>query len=277
MGEKIETKLFYFIFIILLIFTSCINNSNKTIETSDKYREKNLINSIDIELNKGNIQILGWSQNFIEINTKKILYSGLNNDLSFITTDINRKDYRMVIKTKIPPSIDGDIDLKIFVPYNLSFISINCSNGKININDFLGDLSIITVKTDMDINFHGSILKIDSYSSNVNLNIKNVDNVDVVIKNNNGNFVLLIDSLGGESFLDLETLSGKIDVYMNKSISHTIQLINIDGVYNFQYELENQKIIHSQHTMFSASYGKNEELKIYTTNNKSETNFYFIP
>jgi len=180
MTKKIEIKSYY-ILIILLTFISCINNSSKTIEISDKYREKNLVNSMEMELNKGNIEILGWSQNFIEIDIKKRLYSGLNNDLSFITTDIQRKDYKVTVKTKIPPIIDGDIDLKIFVPYNLSFIFINCNDGKININDFLGDLNIINVKTDMDINFYGSILRIDSYSSNVNLNIRNVDNTDTII------------------------------------------------------------------------------------------------
>jgi len=267
----------YCIFMILLSLTSCINNFNKVTGISNKYREKNLVNSIEVELNKGNIEILGWSQNFIEIDTKKILYSGLNNDLLFITTDIDRKDYKIIIKTKIPPSINGSINLKISVPYNLSFIFINCNNGKININDFLGDLSIINVETDMDINFYGSILRIDSYSSNVNLNIKNLDNTDAIIKNDRGNLFLIIDALENKSFLDLETLSGKTNLYIDKNISHTIQLVNIDGKYDFQYEIKNQKTINSSYTMFSASYGLGKGLKIYIANNRSETNFYLLP
>ncbi len=266
-------KIFYIIFLVVSLFVSCENNSKNTIEVSDKYREKNLIKSIEIEGNNGTIDIEGWSQNFIEIDTRKVLYSGLNNDLSFMTTDISQKDSKLTIKTKIPPSIDGKIELKIYIPYNLSFIFINSTNGKVSINGFLGDLDIINVKSDVDINFYGTILRVDSYSSNINLNMKNAVKIDAIIKNSNGLLNLYLDSVESASYIDLDMSGAKTNFYMNNTIPHEVQLVNIGGTYDFTYKMDNQKIIHSQYTLFSAAYGKSRDLNVYVTNNKSEIRF----
>ena len=112
-------KKIIFLISILLILSCNISFLKKNKPVQTKYREKNPIEILKIESINGNIDLIGWSNNLIEIETNEIITSGFNNDIKLLDTLFIRDNNELCITTKIPERVKGLINLKIFIPFML--------------------------------------------------------------------------------------------------------------------------------------------------------------
>ena len=109
-----KTKIIIFLFIFII---SCKFLSFKKRVVNEKYREKTNIKILKIDSIDGNIDIIGWAHDSVEIGTQKEIFSGLSTDLNLMDTLFEKNERELYIKTKIPTRINGKIDLKIYLPY----------------------------------------------------------------------------------------------------------------------------------------------------------------
>ena len=225
--------LLFNIFLILSCNIS-IFKKNKSIQT--KYREKNPIEILRIESLNGNIDIIGWSNDLIEIETNKIINSGFRNDINLLNTLFIKNENELCITTKIPERVKGIINLKIYIPFILLKIYIASHKGDINITKYLGDIELKHVKGNANINFYGNILRLESEKSKINLNIRSFNSSDIVIINKNGNTKVKVDEIGNSSFIDIKSINGDIDLLISDKISYQFSAINQNKInINFEY------------------------------------------
>jgi hypothetical protein len=259
--------------LFLFFLISCKFNILSNHEINIKYREKNPIEIIKIDSIQGNIDVIGWQNDFIEINTRKILESGLTQDINLMDTVFEREKNELNIKTKIPARIDGKIYLKIYVPYILSKIYINSKNGSININNFLGDIELTNKNGNINIAFQGNILRIDSYRSKINLNIKTFNSSDIVINNEEGNTKVNIENIGKSSYLDVKSLNGDVNVYIFKELDHRLSVTNKDKNVSVKYDIYDKTIISGIYEFISGKKGKHfDDFLVDITNENGKIN-----
>ncbi len=225
-------KYVYFI-IILFLLTTCFQH--KVIES--KYREKNPVDSLMIDSINGNIDIIGWKENFIEIYTMKRIISGLQTDINQVGIDFFINDRELNIVTKIPDRINGKIDIKIYIPYSLFKVNLNSKAGEISISKFLGNIELEKNNGNINIDFYGSILRINSGNSELNLNIKSNNYSDIVINNQNGDIICNVETIGKDSFLDIISFKGNINLNISKNVPHELLVFNKTNSINLYYEI----------------------------------------
>ena len=224
------------IFLILSCNIS-IFKKNKSIQT--KYREKNPIEILRIESLNGNIDIIGWSNDLIEIETNKIINSGFRNDINLLNTLFIKNENELCITTKIPERVKGIINLKIYIPFMLLKIYITSHKGNINITKYLGDIELKHVKGNANINFYGNILRLESEKSKINLNVRSFNSSDIIIINKDGNTKVKIGEIGSSSFIDIKSINGDIDLFISDQISCKFSAINQNKInINFDYNEE---------------------------------------
>ncbi len=228
-------KLLILINILLLI--SCnisFFKKNKQIQT--KYREKNPIEVLKIESSIGDIDIIGWSNNIIEIEANKTINSVFKNDISLLNTIFTKNEKELSITAKIPERVKGKINFKIFVPYMLLKIYIDSQIGNIDINKYLGDIEVKQNKGNININFFGNILRLDSEKSKILLNINSFNSTDIIVINKNGNTKITTNEIGDFSFIDIKSLNGDIELLTSDHISYKFSAINQNRInINFNY------------------------------------------
>lgn len=263
------------IFILLslsLIITSCsrffVSN-----EVNIKYREKNFIEIIRIDSTNGNIDIIGWPKDFIEINTKKKIEGGFTGDLNLMDTvfKFDNDNKELLIKTKIPARINGSIDLKIYIPFTLLKIFIDSKKGNIFINDYLGDVELTNSDGNTDMIFQGGLLRINSFNSNLNLVVKSYNSSDIIINSENSTNKIFFEAIGKVSYFDLISLNTITEIYLSYEIDHRIIIRADENDIGIKYRLNNQNIIKSRWTTVSGTYGKNPEffnIDIHSENGK---------
>jgi DUF4097 and DUF4098 domain-containing protein YvlB len=227
-----------FLLSIVLLFFSCkisFFKKNKPVQT--KYREKNPIEKLRIESLNGDIDLIGWSNNLIEIETNAMITSGFKNDINLLDTEFIKTGNELNITTKIPERVKGIINLKIYIPYMLLKIYINSQKGNINITKYLGDLEINQSRGNNNINFYGNILRLESDKTKINLNIKSFNSSDIIIINKEGNTKIKIDEIGQSSFMDIKSINGDIDLSISDHISCQFSVINQNRInINFEYD-----------------------------------------
>jgi hypothetical protein len=263
----------YFILIFtLLTLSSCGINLFKQNEVNVKYREKNPIEILKIDSLQGNVDIIGWQNDFIEISTKKILKTGLAQDINLMDTIFEKDENELNIKTKIPARIDGKINLKIYVPFILSKIYINSKNGFVNINKFLGDIELTNTNGNLNILFQGNILRINSYKSKINLIIKTFNSSDIVINNEEGNSLINIENIGKSSYLDIKSLNGDVDFYILNGLDHKLAIINKNQKINLKYKIYDKTAITGIYEVISGKRGRYfQDFLIDITNENGKT------
>jgi len=209
--------------LIIIIFPSCFFNKEGSFYVS-KYREKNQVKLLSITLPRGSIEIKGWANDFIEIESNKKIKNKLSFDSRLIKLDFISNKGKLEVTVSIPERVRGSLDLKINVPYNLMKIIINTQDSNIKINDFFGDAEINSNKGLIDMDFQGSILRVVSEESTINLNINTINSSDIFIKNKTGDVNVNVSAVREDSFLDIKSLSGNIYLSINKEISHRFSL-----------------------------------------------------
>ena len=204
-------KYFLITLVVVVSFFSCVRfgfDENKNVNI--KYREKNPIEVIKIDSMYGDIEISGWARDFIEINTNKILNSGFSQDIDLMDTLFNLNGNELQVKTKIPARVEGKINLKIYIPFILEKLYINSEKGDIYINKFIGDAEITNYKGNINYLFQGSILRVNSYKTDIICGSYNSS--DIVINNEEGTTNVNIETVAKHSFLDIKSSNGDINL-----------------------------------------------------------------
>lgn len=261
-------KIIYFFLLISILF-SCGNFTKKVVNI--KYREKNAVETIKIDSVNGNITVVGWSKDSIEIGTKKILFSGFKTDLSLMDTLFNQIHKQLNIKTKIPARIDGRIDLLIYVPYIQTKIFIDSQKGNIKISKVLSDIEITNKNGNIDAVFQGNILRINSYKTKIKANITSYNSCDIVINNEEGATNVNVNTIGKSSYLDIKSLDGDIHLNISKEIDHQIMATNKYKKIFLKYKLLDESFTSGDYTYISGKRGKNyKNFTVDVSNNKGK-------
>lgn len=227
-----------FILINILIMLSCkFSIFKKNVPVYTKYRENNPIEILKIDSIYGNIDIIGWQNNLIEIESEKNISTGFQNDINLLDTIFTKNNNELNISTKIPERVKGIINLKVFIPFMLLKIYIHSKSGNININKYLGDIELYQSKGNTNIVFYGNILRLNAENSKLNLNINSYNSSDIVIINKDGNTKVKINEIGYNSFIDAKSLNGDIDFLISDHIPHQFSVINQNKIYiNYNYK-----------------------------------------
>ena len=245
-----------FIAIFAMIFFSCTDGKNVK-EVEIKYREKNPIEILKIDSTNGNVDITGWSNDFIEINTKKIILSGLTQDLDLMDTVFDKNETSMNIKTKIPARVDGKIHLDIMIPFILLKLYINSPDGNISVSNYLGDIELTNNNGNISVDFQGNILRIDAKKSRINVNINTFNSADIVINNEEALTNVYVESVGKSSYLDIKSFKADINFIIADDIDHKMMITNKDKKINMKYDLYDRTSSEGKYSFISGKKGRN--------------------
>jgi hypothetical protein len=223
-----------------------------------KYREKNPLESIRVNSLKGDVDITGWSKDFVEIDTNKKIFTGLASDINLMDTVFYFDEVykELNIKTKIPTRINGSIDIKIFVPFTLLKLYINSGEGDVTVNKHLGDIELVSSSGNNDIDFQGNILRINSYKTKTFLKVLSYSSSDIIINSEEGSLNSYIYSVGDASYLDIATLNVTVNLSISQDIDHKLIVKNKSKGINVKYDLDDPNSIQGTYNIFTGNYGK---------------------
>lgn len=268
--KKINISYILLILYLLLFFTCKLKKTEYI-----NYREKNPTNILSINSTDGNINITGWKEDFIEIKTKKTLFSGINADLNLLDTLFEHNINELNITTKKPVRIDGKVDLEIKIPFKVIKIFIKTTNSNIKINNYLGDIDISNSNGNNNIDFYGNLLRINSSYSTTNLDINSKNMFDCILKNDHGDIILNINDNKGPSFLDIRSINANIYLFINKNINHNITAINDTNSIDLHYDMINEKYTNNDKFILKAFKGENiNDITIYISNTNGIISLY---
>ncbi|HNZ26193.1 MAG TPA: hypothetical protein PK385_06580 [Spirochaetota bacterium] len=253
-------KKYFLVAAILNIFllTSCSKNLMFNRQVNIKYREKNPLESIRVNSLKGDVDITGWSKDFVEIDTNKKIFTGLASDINLMDTVFYFDEVykELNIKTKIPTRINGSIDIKIFVPFTLLKLYINSGEGDVTVNKHLGDIELVSSSGNNDIDFQGNILRINSYKTKTFLKVLSYSSSDIIINSEEGSLNSYIYSVGDASYLDIATLNVTVNLSISQDIDHKLIVKNKSKGINVKYDLDDPNSIQGTYNIFTGNYGK---------------------
>jgi hypothetical protein len=253
------------LFFVLFIFFICISCFQKK-SISIKYREKNQINIVKINSSNGDLNVSGWSKDSIEIITKKRIISGLPTDLKNINTKFKIEDKVFIINTEIPARINGKIDLDVYLPYTILKIIINSENDNIKIKNILSDIELSNNSGNVELDFAGNFLRINTISSYLEIKINTEETADLIINNEKGETSCLVNTIGDNSYLDINSISGNINLKINNTLDHNLCVFNKAKMLNINYNLNKELFITGNYSYLTGSVGNNKNINFYISN-----------
>lgn len=141
----------FFIFFFVLFFTSCqtfspyprVKEFHKSLDLQEK-------SSIYFENMHGDLEIIGWEKNTVEINAKK---AGTDSQLRQTDIEIKKKGNDLSIKTYFPR---GDVknvfvDFELRVPEKILFKEIKIQKGDLSSIQIYGELKALIAEGKIDI------------------------------------------------------------------------------------------------------------------------------
>jgi hypothetical protein len=266
-----KIKYYHILFLTLILFIlSCKIFFNKQTE-EEKYREKSPVNIIKLNSINGNISFDCWKEDFVEIQTLKTIFTGLSTEFNMMNTSFERKDKELSITSRIPASINGKIDLKIFAPYNVLKLIIRTKKSDVSISDFLGDIELDNSDGSNNIDFHGTVLRANLKNTKTILNVSSYNHSDMVLNDELGILKIYIKRIGVTSNLDMNLINSETFLYTSKNIHHDIFALNkgkkINIMYNILKDLKNA----DDNYVLKGKYGRySDDFKIYLNANNSK-------
>jgi len=203
--------------VIFLSFLSCYvnvggNEREQFKQSSTKRIQLRNLERLNVETQNGSIRVYGWDSNYVKISyikfvkaeNKKKAKEFFNNMKIF--TEIKNKE--LFLKTRIPRSVSGGIDFKIFTPQEVSVyaeakngsvdikklkgsIEVNTYNGSVKIYNVLSDaLQCLTrngsIKIKIDTFLTPSVMKLKSYNGSVIASFPHNSELNIYAKAYNG-------------------------------------------------------------------------------------------
>lgn len=238
----IKKVLFYGCILSLSFFLfSC--KEVATFDITENFREKNPIDNVKLISSSGSISIKGWSKDFIEIQSTRVIRSNVAADLNFLSVDFSRQDQKLIIEGNVPSRIDGDIDFVIYVPYKLVSVSIFAEEGRIFIDDYYGDLVVQVDRGSFDGLFKGKLLRFDSDTARLTLMVDTVFSSDLVISNRRGRSNISVRKIKTGSFMDFKGEDGEMNLFISKDIPYSFISRNSNVTSEYNLTIGNIRII----------------------------------
>ncbi|HBD94427.1 MAG: hypothetical protein A2015_09130 [Spirochaetes bacterium GWF1_31_7] len=211
-------------FLYLLFFFSILLSCNDHIIEKNRYRERNPIEKIEINMKSGTLVINGWHENYIDIYVEKTLMSGLKSDISFLSTDIlsDQNNKKLVLTAKQPDRINGEINLLLNIPYSIQSAFISTNSTKTTISQYIGDIIYTSDTGDLYMDVYGSISKFKTHEGNININIIPNGTINLLINNNYGDTNVNFPKSLNQTFIDIKSINGNIT--FNTKSMETISL-----------------------------------------------------
>ena len=246
--------------IVIILLTTfligCSNQNTAMIEKTIKYRERNVVSSVSLDNIKGNVRIVGWGEDFIEINTNKKLMFGLPSDMNLFDTVFFRDNSNeLIIQTKIPARLSARIDLTIYVPFVLTEISISQESGNISVEKYLGSLNITAESGNHYIEFMGQTLRMNCRRSNVNLDILGYIPADIVLLGDGGEYDVRVEKAVGQTYLDVSCHHTNIGISISENIPHTLFLKSSEKRIHLKYKPDDMQIFNGTNMAISGTVG----------------------
>lgn len=255
----------------LLILSSCEYENTKIIEKT-KYRERNPIENVYINIKSGKLIITGWNENFIDINTEKVIYSGIKTDLAFLNTEITsvQKEKRLEIRAKKPDRIEGAINLTINLPYSIDLLQIETINADTEIEQSYSNIIYKGENGSTSINFKGSFMRIIKANGALHLTVDTVSPADMIINNDYGESSIEIANLSKPSYLDFKTVSGTVELDVQKHINYLLYALS-DKTPLLNLTKDSKHTIFYNNGKLYVSKGKQQDLRIFIKNDSGST------
>lgn len=214
--------------LILFTFISC----NEKVVEKVRYRERNPIEVIEINMKYGNIIINGWNETFIDITTEKVLEGGIKSDIALLTTDItsDQENRKLILTARQPDRVDGRISFILYIPHTIETVIINTVDSNTIIKQYLGNVIYNSDYGEFYLDFYGSSANINTKKSNVYLYVNPVSSFEIMLRNNYGDTFLTLEESSGKSFIDAKSLMGNINLFLNKNSS--IYAVSNSFIYN---------------------------------------------
>ena len=251
-----NTKIRVAILLLTSLLVGCSNHNTANIEKTIKYRERNAVSSISLDNIKGNVRIIGWGEDFIEINTTKRLMFGLQSDLNLFDTVFFRDNSNeLIIRAKIPARLNARIDLVIYVPFVLSEISISQEVGNISVEKYLGSLNITSESGSHRIEFMGQMLRMNCSKSHVDLDIVGYRPADIVLSGDGGEYNMRIAKVVGQTYIDVSGHQTNVGINISDQISHSLFLKSNEKRIHLRYKPDDMQIFSGTNMAIRGSVG----------------------
>ncbi len=253
-------KIYAVIVLLMTFLIGCSNNNTVKIEKTIKYREKNAVSSVSLDNIKGNVHVIGWGEDFIEINTNKKLMFGLQSDMNLFDTVFFRDNSNeLIIRTKIPARLNARIDMTIYVPFVLPEISIRQESGNITVEKYLGDLNIVSESGNHHITFMGQMLRMNCHKSHVDLDILSYRPADIVLIGDDGEYNMRMIKAAEQTYLDVSGQQTNINLNISENISHTLFLKSSEKRIHLRYKPDDMQIFNGTNMAISGTVGDNPQ------------------
>lgn len=253
-------KIYVAIVLLMTFLIGCSNNNTVKIEKTIKYREKNAVSSVSLDNIKGNVHVIGWGEDFIEINTNKKLMFGLQSDMNLFDTVFFRDNSNeLIIRTKIPARLNARIDMTIYVPFVLPEISIRQESGNITVEKYLGNLNIVSESGNHHITFMGQMLRMNCHKSHVVLDILSYRPADIVLIGDDGEYNMRMIKAAEQTYLDVSGQQTNVNLNISENISHTLFLKSSEKRIHLRYKPDDMQIFNGTNMAISGTVGDNPQ------------------
>lgn len=173
---------------------------------------------ISVENINGNIEIQGWDKN--EISLEYVMTADNEKDLERIEVDVDASSSRFSVDVDYKSkksgwfswgnSGSGEVSFKLKVPNEAFLKNIDSVNGRIEIEDVLGEIRADTVNGRIEIEDAGSDVSADTVNGTVKITMSRFNGSQRIKADSvNGDIVLYLPDNGGFK-LNAETLNGDL-------------------------------------------------------------------
>ena len=178
---------------------------------------------VSIDNPNGNVEIIGWDGDEVEISAVKVSYNGTDAleevDIYIDITDI------LKIRTEHPEGeMRTTVSYSIKVPHDVMIGLIECANGNITIEDVGGNPSLFTSNGTINVNSVNGVVK--AYSSNGDIEVTGIRGL-ANLRTSNGNITAELPLL--HENVDIRTSNGSINLLLAPELDAVIEAQTSNG------------------------------------------------
>lgn len=202
--------------------SGCLGLVSKEFTANYEANENTVLKVTNIN---GNIEIISWDGNTVTLDAKTKSYKG-NDELDKIKIDVVESDNVIDIETTFlgPGNVEASTDMTIKVPTFITVDNVTTSNGKVQISNIKGNISVHSSNGEI------KIVDVDGYvkarSSNGNLEIKGTTGIYDLETSNGEIYVEIFDF---KDNIKIESSNGRIRVYINPLLNANIEMSTSNG------------------------------------------------
>ena len=224
--EKMDKRiliLLTFIIILIIGFCGCLESRSTEYFNEEYEVDENTL--LSVSTINGQIEIIGWDEDFISLNAVKKSNFG-REELELVKIDVNQNEEKFDIEAYYigDRASQPSVDLNIKVPSNIFVDKVSSSNGAIDISDVWGFIDASTSNGGIFINNVSGF--VTASSSNGRIKIENTDGVFDLTTSNLGIDAEIYDIIKD---IEISTSNGVIELYINPSLNANLDIKTSNG------------------------------------------------